>query len=737
MAAIGKIRSWGPWLVGIIGLALFGFIATDFTRQCETSSNQARQQVGKVLGEKLSIQDLQQRSEEYKALFGKDANEEFIRNLVWDDFVKNTVMEEEAEKLGLGVTDEEVKAVLAMPNHPALPRDFMPQDFFNQAGEFDYNNVAQIYSALQQQAPEQFRDFEAYWTMIEKMLRQNLLRQKYETLLQACMLSNEYSAKLVFDGTATTKNAELVAFPYTSINDNEVQVSEADLKAKYEEMKEMLKWNKETRDIKYVVCKVQPSDADMEALTNSLLEAAAQFDADSLKISNIVAMHRSTIAYSADRPYNKNGIRNISAALLDSLNNMKDSTVTAPFRFMSMRANKPVEYMAIARLNRRYQDIDSIRYQLVAVPGNSIEDATQRADSIIGVINAGTDIDTLITKMNLRSGEEWFSADSYQNGQTINADQKTIIAAIKSAKIGELQHIALTNAVLIAKVTERKMNTLYDVAIVSNEIAPSSETEDNTYNRFSAYVSSCSNAADLEKKAAEAGYEIVEQKNLLSDANTIGAPAPLANTRDAVKWAFAKAEEGSISEIYRDPAERRFLTVAVTKINPVGYLDIKGAEQLLRAEVIKDKKADMLMKKLEGVKTVEEATEKGGTSQTLNSVRFPATLPVMNMEEPGLDGAIAATAVGQNAKKPFKGQNGVYFYKVVSSESDSTRTFDRRAMEADLMRQQVWIVTPTKTDAAGNPRTDRSGRPMHVNPFTSFWDVLLEKAALTDSRYQF
>ena len=240
-----------------------------------------------------------------------------------------------------------------------------------------------------------------------------------------------------------------------------------------------------------------------------------------------------------------------------------------------------------------------------------------------------------------------------------------------------------------------------------------------------------------EKKAAEAGYEIVEQKNLLSDANTIGAPAPLANTRDAVKWAFAKAEEGSISEIYRDPAERRFLTVAVTKINPVGYLDIKGAEQLLRAEVIKDKKADMLMKKLEGVKTVEEATEKGGTSQTLNSVRFPATLPVMNMEEPGLDGAIAATAVGQNAKKPFKGQNGVYFYKVVSSESDSTRTFDRRAMEADLMRQQVWIVTPTKTDAAGNPRTDRSGRPMHVNPFTSFWDVLLEKAGLTDNRYQF
>ena len=736
MAAIGKIRSWGPWLVGIIGLALFGFIATDFTRQCETSSNQARQQVGKVLGEKLSIQDLQQRSEEYKALFGKDVNEEMVRNLVWDDFVKNTVLEEECAKLGLGVTDEEIKAVLAMPNHPALPRQFMPQEFFNQAGEFDHNYVAQAYASMKQQDPERFRDFDAYWNMIEKMLRQNLLREKYLTLLQSCMLSNEYSAKVTFEGGNTLKDVTVVAFPYASINDNEVQVSEADLKAKYEEMKEQFKWNKETRDIKYVVCKVQPSDADMENLTNSLLEAADQFNNDSAKIETVVAMHRSTIPYHADRPYNKNGIRSISAALLDSLDNMKDSTVTAPFRYMTMRANKPIESMAIARLNRRYQDVDSIHFEFIALPATT-NDVEKRADSIINVINAGTNIDTLVNKMNLQKGDMWLSADVYQGRTNIDAETKAILAAVRPAKVDELQRIAITNGVLIFKVTERKVSTLYDVAIISNEIRPSSETEDNTYNNFSAYVSSCSNATDLEKKAAQAGFEILEQKNLLSDASTIGSPMPLTNTRDAVKWAFAKAEEGSISEIYRDPAEGRFMVVGVTKINPVGYLDIKGAEQILRAEVIKDKKADMLLKKLAGVTTVEQAEQKGGTSTTLNSVGFPATLPVLNMGEPGLDGAIAATAVGQNAKKPFKGANGVYFFKVDSCETDSARTFDRRAVETDLIRNHVWIVTPTKTDIAGNPLTDRSGRPIHQNPFTSFWEVLAEKAGLTDNRYQF
>lgn len=35
MAAIGKIRSWGPVLATVIGLALFAFIAEEMFRSCE------------------------------------------------------------------------------------------------------------------------------------------------------------------------------------------------------------------------------------------------------------------------------------------------------------------------------------------------------------------------------------------------------------------------------------------------------------------------------------------------------------------------------------------------------------------------------------------------------------------------------------------------------------------------------------------------------------------------------
>lgn len=724
MAAIGKIRSWGPWLVGIIGLALFGFIATDFTRQCETSSNQARQQVGKVMGEKLSIQDLQNRAEEYKNLvkvLGGDVNEEVLRDQAWNDFVTNTILGEEAKKLGLGVTDEEMKAILSQGRHPALPTNLFLREFFNQAGEFDYNNVTQLYAALQQQAPEQFREFQAYWETIEKIIRQNLLTIKYQTLLQACMLTNEQSAKQAFDASNSETEIQLASLAYSTINDNDVKISDDDLRAKYNEMKENFRWDVETRDIKYVVCNVVPSDEDIANLNAVLDEAAKQFAGDSISTADVVATHRSVVAYrGADMPYNANGLRNISADLLKAVDSVADNTVTAPFKYVSMQNGKPIEHMAIAKLNRRYQDVDTINYKYINVGGTSFEDAEKRADSLIAVIKGGESIDSVAQKMGQPVQTALISADTYQNKESLTSDDRALISNISKAAVGEPQRVSLTGSVRLFIVNERHNNTLYDVAIVSNEVRFSNDTDNKTYNDFSQFVSSCSNIQDLEAKAPQAGYDVQEQKNLLSTANYIGTYVPLANSRDAVKWVFAKASEGSISEIMRDPAEGRFMVVAVTNVNPKGYLDQKSAEPYLRAELMKDKKAEMLIKQLAGATTVEAAEQKGASVDSINSISFPTRVSVGGQMEKGLSGAVAATAVGQTVKNIVKGDNGVYLFKVLNRTNDSEKEFNRREQEADMMRNLVWLVTPSQQ-----------------NSYTNFMEVLVQKAKLEDNRFLF
>ena len=59
MAAIGKIRSWGPVLVIILGVVLFFFIAEPFGDFIRSRSAASGQTVGEVLGDRLSIQEYQ------------------------------------------------------------------------------------------------------------------------------------------------------------------------------------------------------------------------------------------------------------------------------------------------------------------------------------------------------------------------------------------------------------------------------------------------------------------------------------------------------------------------------------------------------------------------------------------------------------------------------------------------------------------------------------------------------
>ncbi len=730
MAAIGKIRSWGPWLVGIIGLALFGFIATDFTRSCETSSNQARQQVGEVMDSKLSIQDYQNVIEDYKNVFkqiGQDVDEDQLREFVWNEFVRNAILTEEAEKLGLGVTDNELKMVLASGTHPLLQRGNLPllPMFYNQqTGVFDYNNVSQAYAFMREQPAEQYQEFDRYWHSVEKMLREQLLLSKYLTLLQSCMLSNESSAKIAFDGSNQESTIELASLAFSSINDNEVTISDADLKAKYNELKERFKWNTETRDIMYATCNVVPSESDIATLRTGLLEAAQELRSDSSKSAgDIVSAHRSTIAYHEGMPYNEAGLRQIAPILLSTIDSLSENGVSAPFNYMSYQSGKQVENMAVVRLNRKYYDTDSIGYQFINVPGSSFEDAQQRADSLIAVIKGGQAIDSIATKLGQTAAKNWYSASDYQNQETITPDSKAVYTAMHKAAIGEPQQLKLSNAVMLFVVTEhRKPAKLYDVAIVSNEVRFSNETYENVFNQFSQFLSECKTPADMQQNVAKYtsnNFNVLEQKNLSDKSYTIGTPA-LPNTREAVKWTFAQASEGSISEIYQNSADGRFIAVGVTKVHPVGYLDQQSVEDYLRAELLKEKKADMLIQKLGGAKTVAEAQAKGAMVDTISHITFPAAVNVKGQRERGLSGAVAATQVGQSSKHVVKGTNGVFLFNVVNREAKEGATFDRRQQENKLTMTALSALMPSQ-----------------YNPYTSIFDILSEKAKVKDFRYQF
>ena len=179
-----------------------------------------------------------------------------------------------------------------------------------------------------------------YWNFVEKNLRQQLLSQKYQTLLAATFLSNSVEAKQTFAEENEEATIQLAALPYSSVEDKDIQISDDDLKAKYKEMKAAFKQYEETRDIKYVSVKVQASATDRAAIGKQTQEFVKQL-ATAEDPSEIIRKSGSIVPY-LGVPVMNTAFPNDVVEILDSVSvgtttqlkeNKQDGTLTA-VRFM-------------------------------------------------------------------------------------------------------------------------------------------------------------------------------------------------------------------------------------------------------------------------------------------------------------------------------------------------------------------------------------------------------------------
>ena len=675
MAAIGKIRSWGPTLVIVIGLALFAFIAEEAFRSCEATKNQQRQQVGEVLGEKINVQEFQELVDEYqqaiKMTQGRDnLTEDELNNIkdqVWQTYVNNIIISKEAEKLGLKVTDTEMQNMLREGTNPML----MQTPFVNQqTGRFDVNMLTKFLAEYKQnannpQVAEQYKSLYDYWQFMEKNLRQQTLAQKYQALLANCLISNPVSAKAAYDAHVKESDILLASLPYSSINDNDVEVSDADLKNKYSEEKEMFKQTVETRDIKYVSFQVVASAADRTELMKTMNDATQKLESGAVA-SEIVRKAQSQVPY-VGLPVTRQTLPSDIAAKVDS---MSVGQTTKPFE--TQRDNT----LNVVKLISKQQMPDSVEFRMIQVGAETAEAAQKRADSIYTAIKGGVAFDSIARKY----------------GQT-----------------GDKQNVKFAQGNIIVQVTDRRnFVDKYDVAIIKHTIDFSKGTYSDAYNKFSQYVSENKTLEDLEKNAEKFGFQVMERQDVMNSEHNV---AGLRSTRETMKWIF-DAKEGQVSPLYECGNNDNLLVVALTKIHPVGYRDLDGVKDMLKQEVLRDKKFDLLAKKLEGVKAIADAQKAGAKVDSVKQITFgaPVFVEATGASEPALSGAVSALAQGK-LSKVVKGNGGAYLFLIINQKNNEEK-FDAKAQEQQLRQQAM--------QAAGR-----------------FMQELYQKAGVVDNRYLF
>ena len=714
MAVLGKIRSKGAILVGAISLALVAFLAGDAARSCEGMKGESHQQIGKILGENISVQEYQKLFDEYQSaikftmqrdnLSEQELNQ--VKDQVWQQLVSSRVLEADAKKVGLTVTEKEIENVLSEGTNPVLTQT----PFVNQqTGRFDVNALKQFFDSYNKakaaKSPEldQMQAVYDYWLFVEKNLRTQLLGQKYQALLASCVLSNKAEAKMAFKDNNEESQIQLASLAYSSVKDADVKISDDDLKAKYDELKPAFRQSVETRDIKFVDYQIKASAADRKVVAKEMNDFQHQL-ATATDPSGVISKSGSEISY-LGLPVSSKAYQQYPdiASKIDSLS----VGTTGVFE------NSQDNTLNVIRVFSKAQLPDSVQFRQISVGAATPDEARAKADSIQKALAGGADFEALAKRYGQTGEKAWFTGQQYEMAPTMSVDNRTFVNALLNGEVNATQNLALTQGNVILQVLDKKaFTTKTTAAIIKKPIDFSKDTRSNAYNKFSEFVAKSSSVAELEKNASKSGYRVQSLNDLSTAEHYVGG---IQGTHDALKWLFS-AKQGEISPLYECGDNDHLLVVALTAVHPQGYRpwDDAQVKEVLKREVMKDKKAEMLMAKLKGVNSIAAAQSKGAKVSTVNQITFsaPAFVQATGSVEPALSGAVAGTAAGKFSKAPVKGNAGVYVFQVV-----------KKAMRAGSKYNEAMVMQQTAQ--------------MNMQLISNFMQDLILKANVVDNRYLF
>lgn len=754
MAALQTLRNKPALLMSVIGGALLLFIVTlTDLNSCSRPDVEAE-----VNGKELKYNDFEKQvSEETnleQLLVGNVADErkDQIREAVWQRFEQANVIGKEADKLGIVVTKEDIQNELAS----VTPQQLQQIAQALQTGQANMSSLsyaqkimllmgrymgapsAEAYKQFMRevdkqlnqikkqdpQSAEMLANLKEACLYCESQIPEDILINKYMGLLAQGAISNPVSAKMDFEDNSTMANVDIATIPYSTVPDNSIKISDADLKAKYEEVKGLFRIYGTTRDLKMIDVQLTASAKDenktlgeVKALEDTLRKATTAEDVlNIMRGASKNALPYNNVYLPKDA-FKESNLTDVVAAI-DSL------TPGAVSRTRILPADQTgTQYAATYKLVGVKTTPDSLQICQFAV------DTKAMADQIIAAVKSGSSLSAqaakhqdLIKKYGLKGDTTWNATKYYVDAQANKADTtSSTFTDICQIPVGTTAYYTVNNQqtgqpiyVITSVVSAKGSSPKYNMAAVKYPITFSNETKTEKRRALEQFLAKNRSLAAIEKNAMRGGYTLVDRPNFsTSDAMSYRYNVGGDGSKQAFIWTFDDAKAGDVSQIFEcGKNSDHLLVIAVTAVNDGKYRawDNPSVKEQLRQLVMLDKKAEKIMAQVKNVKNFAAAKQVKG-AQVMNQPQMPLA-QIINYE-PTVAGAIERTKKGQFTGA-VKGVGGVYLVQV----NDKT-------------------ITGTYSDALARISAARATLSEIFGQQGNIIEALIHKAKITDKRYKF
>lgn len=643
MSALEQIRKRPVLIISILGLALVLFILTAVSHPEDLVTDPTT--IAKVDGKKIDYTAFQQRAdlirEQQQAQFQQSPDSYLVQEQAMESLIAEALMQNEIERLGIVVTDEELSQAIMGENPLPMAVQTVYRNFYRMFGQPIPPQMIQEMiknPAANNLSPQQVTEITVTWENTLADVREQLIQRKFANLLMGTLQANKLDAEQLYADNSTTNTVRYAKVDLSTVRDEEVELTDNEARQQYEADKNLYRVDEPTTQVTYIAAQVYPSDEDRQeavtAVEDALLELRSCEGTEAVdgNLKFVVSRHNMPAA-------------KYPASLAGQLDKIIADTVAQ----ISFYDNK----WTIAKYLGESMATDSITLDMVFVPDSA------RVDSVLTALNAGGNPADM--------GED-IQSQLDQRESLLDAEMAQLVSFLDQAPVGKYiagsEELGLSNQMLFRVAKKDAPVKLISIAEISYKLEPSNTTIADYQGKLRAYVNENKTAQAFADNATAAGYNALPANATASTLSINGMP----ETTQLVKWAV-NADKGEVSEVLSDADRTFFIAAAVTdkykEYRPMG--DPQVAAQV-RAKALRAKKAEKLLEQYAGAKTVDALAQAASARVDTTQVTFNQNYAPGLMPGDGKAIALLGSAQQGTVAGPVATDYAVVVYEVIDTQ---------------------------------------------------------------------